>query len=152
MITYDKIFKKPQVANNLIGMSLAEFERLYAEFEPAHIARTSALQDTRRHKQKRQRAVGGGRKHKYSLRDRLLMTLFWLKAYTTYGVLGTLYHLDKTTVQDNLNDVLDTLARMTTFNVERLQPEIPKLHSWQEVMNAFPELRFLSDADQQGIE
>ena len=128
-------------------MSLAEFEQLYAEFELVHRARETSLEYTRRDKLKRRRAVGGGRKHKYSLRDRLLMTLFWLRTYTTYEVLGNLYHLDKTTVQDNLNDVLDSLARMTTFKVERLQPEIPNLHSLQEVMNAFPELRFLSDAD-----
>jgi hypothetical protein len=151
MITYKKVSKKPQIAVSLIGMSLAEFEQLYTEFEPVHRAREKSLAYTRREKLKRRRAVGAGRKHKYSLRDRLLMTLFWLKAYTTYEVLGTLYHLDKTTIQDNLNDVLDSLARMTTFNVERPQPEIPKLRSIQEVMKAFPELRFLSDADPQRI-
>src|SRR5688572_3360853 len=74
MITYEKIFKKPQIANSLIGMSLAEFEKLYAEFELAHIAHEGALQYTRRHKLKRRRAVGAGRKHKYPVRDRLLMT------------------------------------------------------------------------------
>jgi hypothetical protein len=146
MITYEKICKKPQVANSLIGMALAEFEKLYAEFELAHRARESALQNTRRHKVKRRRAVGAGRKHKYSLRDRLLMTLFWLRAYTTYEVLGFFYDLDKTTVEDNLNDVLDTLARMITFNLERPQAEVPKLRSVQEVMNAFPEVRLIIDA------
>ncbi len=35
MITYEKILKKPQVMNSLIGMSLTEFEKLYAEFEIA---------------------------------------------------------------------------------------------------------------------
>jgi hypothetical protein len=88
MITYEKISVKPQVANSLIGMSLAEFEKLYAEFERAHIGRVNALPYTRRHKVKRERAAGAGRKHKYALRDRLLMTLFWLRAYTTYEVLG----------------------------------------------------------------
>ena len=143
MITYEKIIKKPQIANSLIGMSLTEFEKLYAEFEMAHLARMGALQDTRRHKQKRQRAVGAGRKHKYDLRDRLLMTLFWLRAYTTYEVLGDLYALDKTTVQDNLNDVLDTLARVTTFGFERPQAEVPKLRSAEEVIDAFPDFRLL---------
>ena len=152
MITYNMIFKKPQVANSLIGMSLAEFEKLYAEFELAHIARVSALQDTRRHKQKRQRAVGAGRKHKYTLRDRLLMTLFWLRAYTTYEVLGEFYGLDKTTVEDNLNDVLDTLARMTTFNFERPQAEVPRLRSVQEVMHTFPELHLMMITEQEGRE
>ena len=91
-------------------MSLAEFEKLYAEFELAHIVHEGTLQYTRRNnKVKRQRAVGAGRKHKYALRDRLLMTLFWLRAHTTYEVLGLLYKVDKTTVEDNIKNVLDTL-------------------------------------------
>ena len=145
MITYEKILKKPQVANSLIGMSLAEFEKLYAEFERAHIERVSTLLYTQRNKLKRRRATGAGRKHKYALRDRLLMTLFWLRAYTTYEVLGVFYGLDKTTVEDNLNDVLETLERMTTFNLERPQAEVPKLRSVQDVLTAFPELRLISD-------
>jgi hypothetical protein len=145
MITYEKIFNKPQVANRLIGLSLAEFEKLYAEFEMAHIARVSTLQYTRRHKVRRKRAIGAGRKHKYLLRDRLLMTLFWLRAYTTYEVLGFFYDLDKSTVEDNLNDVLDTLARMTNFNLEYPQADVPKLRSVEEVMNTLPEVHLLVD-------
>lgn len=136
---------------SLIGMSLVEFEKFYTEFELAYHARLNALEYTRRDKLKRRRAVGGGRKHKYSLRDRLLMTLFWLKAYTTYEVLGSLYHLDKTTVEDNLIDVTDTLARWTTFDFERPQAQVSKLRSVQEVMNAFPELGSMIDANQQDI-
>ena len=146
MITYETICKKPQVANNLIGMSLTEFDKLYAEFEIAHIKRESTLQYTRRHKVKRQRAVGAGRKHKYALRDRLLMTLFWLRAYTTYEVLGHFYKVDKTTVEDNIKNVLDTLGGMTSFNFEHLQAEVPTLRSVQEVMEAFPGIRLVMDA------
>jgi hypothetical protein len=143
MITYEKIFKEPQIANRLIGMSLEEFTKLYTEFESAHLARESALQQTRRNKVKRQRAAGAGRKHKYSLCDRLLMALFWLRAYTTYEVLGFLYELDKTTVEDNLKDVLDTLAKMTMYHMELPAAEIPKLRSVQEVMDGFPEIRIM---------
>ena len=143
MITYEKIAKKPQVANSLMGMSLAEFDKLYAEFELAHIARVSTLQHTRRYNVKRRRAVGAGRKHKYPLRDRLLMTLFWLRAYTTYDVLGFLYDLNKTTVQDNLNEVLNTLAQVKTFDFELPQAEVPKLRSVEEVIDAFPDFRLI---------
>ncbi len=146
MITYEKIRKQPQAANGLIGMSLAEFEGLYAEFECAYLRRVSASQYTQRHKRKRRRAVGAGRKHKYDLRDRLLMALFWLKAYTTYEVLGNLYGLDKTNVENNLNDVLETLERMTVFNFERPESEVPKLRSEQDVLNAFPELHLIINA------
>jgi len=152
MITYEKILENPEFATSLLGLSLAEFERLYAEFELVYRTCTSALPYTRRHKAKRRRAVGGGRKHKYSLRNRLLMTLFWLRAYTTYQVLGSLYHLDKTTVADNLNEMLGTLARMTTLNLERPQAEIPKLRTLQELLNAFPEVRSMTEIPQNGKE
>jgi hypothetical protein len=90
MITYERLLKKPQVAKSLIGMALVEFDQFYAEFEMAHSERLQSSTQTRG-KQKRQRAAGAGRKHKYDLRDRLLMTLFWLKAYTTYELLGFFY-------------------------------------------------------------
>lgn len=145
MITYEKIFKQPHLASRLIGMPLEEFQKLYAEFETAYITRENSLQHTRRHKLTRQRAVGAGRKHKYSLCNRLVMTLFWLRAYTTYTVLGCLYGLDKTTVEDNLNDMLDILANMTTYHLELPAAEIPKLHSVQEVLDGFPEIHLMMD-------
>jgi hypothetical protein len=147
MITYEKISAKPQIANSLIGMSLTEFEKLYAEFEPAHLGRMSALPYTQRHKLKRQRAVGAGRKHKYSLRDRLLMTLFWLRAYTTYEVLGNFYGLNKTTIEDYLNDVMQTLSTMASFNFERPQADVPRLRSMPEVINAVPDIRLIMDTE-----
>jgi Helix-turn-helix of DDE superfamily endonuclease len=89
--------------------------------------------------------VGAGRKHKYALRDRLLMTLFWLRAYTTYEVLGSFYDLDKTAVEDNIKSVLGTLGTMTSFRFELPAAEVPKLRSVQEVIEAFPDLRLLLD-------
>jgi len=150
MITYEKILKKPQVANGLIGVSLADFEKLYAAFERAHLERVSALEYTRRHNLKRRRAVGAGRKHKYALRDRLLMTLFWLRAYTTYKVLGILYDLDKTAVEDYLNNVIDTLSAMGSLNLQRPRVDVPKLSSVQEVIKAFPDILLIMDSEEQG--
>jgi hypothetical protein len=147
MITYEKILKKPQAAHGLIGMSLEEFQKLYAEFEPVHLARLSALQHTQRDGMKRRRAAGAGPKHKYALCDRLLMTLFWMRAYTTYQVLGSLYGLNKTTVEENLKDVLHTLSLMAGFRCERPQPEVPKLRSLQEVVNAFPDILLIIEAE-----
>ena len=151
MITYEKIFKNPQVANGLIGMSLAEFEKLYAEFELAHIERVNALKYTQRHRVRRRRAVGAGRKHQYALRDRLLMTLFWLRAYTTYKVLGIFYDLDKTTVEDYLKSVITTLSMMSSFSVERPRAEVPRLRSVQEVINAFPDILLIMDSEEHSV-
>lgn len=152
MITCEKILKNPQAVSGLIGMSLAEFERLYAEFELVHIARTSALQCTRRGKTKRLRAVGAGRKYKYALCDRLLMTLFWLRAYTTYKVLGTLYGLDKSTVEENLKNVIYTLSSVPGFQFERPPAETPKLRSIQEVIDAFPDMLLVINSEGYSLE
>jgi hypothetical protein len=146
MITYETISMNPQVANSLIGMSLSEFEKLYTEFELAHLERMSALQYTQRHRLKRQRAIGAGRKHKYALRDRLLMTLFWMRAYTTYKVLGSFYGLDKTTIEDYLNQVMQTLSTMASFNFERPQADVPRLRSLKEMIDAFPDIRLIIDS------
>lgn len=148
IITYQTIFTKSEVANSLIGMSRAEFEELYAKFELAHIARENSSPYTQREKRRRKRSIGAGRKHKYALRDRLLMTLFWLRAYTTYEVLGTFYDLDKTTVEDNIKNVLGTLATMTTFHFELPAAEVPKLRSVQEVIGAFPNIRLVMDTQE----
>jgi len=151
MVTYKKLFKKPQVAKRLIGMSLVEFDNFYREFETVHNERLETSTTTRR-KQKRRRAVGAGRKHRYDLRDRLLMTLFWLKAYTTYELLGFFYELNKTNIEDNLKLVLETLERMTSFDFERPSAERKKLSSVAEVMDAFPDVRLIIDAKEQRIE
>jgi hypothetical protein len=149
MITYEKILKNPQVSSGLIGLSLTEFEELYAKFERVHMRRLSSLQHTQRDKVKRRRAVGAGRKHKYALCDRLLMTLFWLRAYTTYQVIGSLYHVDKTTVEDYLTHVMHTLATLTCFHFEPVQAEVPKLRSIEEVIHAFPDLLLFLDSEDQ---
>jgi len=152
MITYEKLLQKPQVAKSLIGMALVEFDKFYVEFETAHTERLQTSATTRGKRKKRQRAVGAGRKHKYALRDRLLMTWFWLKAYTTYELLGFFYDLNKTNIEDNLKLVLDTLASMTSFNFDHPKADRQKLSSVAEVMDAFPDVRLIIDAKEQRIE
>ncbi len=152
MVTYEKLTRHPNAAPSLIGMSLSAFNHLYAEFEVAHDQGMSASRVTRRKRQPRQRAYGAGHRHRYDLRDRLLMTLFWLRCYMTYEVLGYFYDLDKTNIEDNLKAVLATLDTMTTFTFERPATERVKLNSPQAVMTAFPDVRLVIDAKEQRIQ
>lgn len=107
MITYENLLKKPHVAKSPIGMSLVEFDEPCAELERVYNEKRSTSQKMHRHQTKRQRAVGVGRKHKYALRDRFLLSLFWLRAYRTYEVLGFFYDLNKTNIEDNCEEVLE---------------------------------------------
>ena len=151
MVTYEKLTRHLNAAPSLIGMSLSAFNQLYAEFEVTHVQRTSTCRVTRRKRQVRQRSVGAGRRHQHDLRARLLMTLFWLRCYMTYEVLGFFYDLDKTNIADNLKDVLATLDLMTTFTFERPRQDRPKLNSPQAVMTAFPDVRLVIDAKEQRV-
>lgn len=152
MLTCEKICEKPHLLPGLIGMSLPEFEKLYSEFELVHKSQVNAAEYTRRHKTKRRRAAGAGRKFKYSLCDRLLMTLFWMRAYTTYQVFGTLYRVNKTTVEENLKTILQTLALMAGYQFERPQADVPKLRSLQELLDTFPDVRLFLDPEKHSVE
>lgn len=152
MITYERLSQRPRSAPSLIGMSLPAFDELYTEFEPIHHQRLKSATLTRRTKTPRRRAVGAGHRYRHTLRDRLLMTLFWLRVYTTYEVLGFFCDLDKTNVEDNLKDILATLEIMTTFTFERPGPERTKLRSPQAVMDAFPDVRLVIDGKEQRVE
>jgi hypothetical protein len=152
MITYQKICQKPQVVRSLVGMSLVEFDEFYTEFEILHEKQRQTAMTTGRGQKKRQRAVGAGRKYKYDLRDRLLMTMFWLKAYTTYELLGFFYDLNKTNIEDNLKAILVILDSMTEFNFERPKENRKKLSSVEEVMDAFPQVRLIVDGKEQRVE
>lgn len=152
MITYERLRRHPEAASSLLGMSLAAFDELYEAFESVHLERRNRATVTRRTGAVRVRAVGAGRKATYDLRDRLLMTLFWLRVYTTYAVLGFFYDLDKTNIEDTLKDILASLEQMSNFTFERPQDERPKLHSAQAVMDAFPDVRLVIDAKEQRIQ
>jgi hypothetical protein len=145
MITYANLSQHPHIAPSLIGMPLAAFDELYAEFAETHQERLRQEKLTRRTKVGRQRAVGAGRKHRYDLRDRLLMTLFWMRTCATYEVLGFFYELDKTNIEDNLKGVLATLDAMTAFTFERPSVEHPKFGSPGAIMAAFPDIRLVVD-------
>lgn len=69
----------------------------------------------------------------------------------TYEVLGFVYDLNKTTIEDNLEDVLATLDAMTTFTFEHPRPERTKLNSPQAVMAAFPDVRLVIDTKEQRV-
>lgn len=152
MITYQNIASRPSVCPSLIGMSLNAFDALYADFEIAHEKRLAQTTLTTRTRSPRQRRVGAGRKHTYPLRDRLLMTLFWLKVYATYEVIGFFFSLNKTNIEYNLKSVLATLEAMTTFDLELPDEKRRKHHSKEVVMDAFPDVCLILDAKEQRIQ
>jgi hypothetical protein len=86
MITYERLPRTPQAFPALTGLCLEEFDRLFREVTAADRRRVATT--TTKDGRPRRRAVGAGRHPDHDLRDRLLMTLFWLRVYPSYSLLG----------------------------------------------------------------
>ena len=87
MITYERLLRTPKAFPALTGLCLEEFDRLFGEVTAADRRRVAAATTTKDGRPRR-RAVGAGRHPDHDLRDRLLMTLFWLRVYPSYSLLG----------------------------------------------------------------
>lgn len=99
------------------GVTVAEFEALW-ELMPVWY-----LHEQRRLNQRqRQRAIGGGRRYTLSLRDRLLMTLMWLKLYLNTNVLGYLFGVDGSTASRGVRNLLPALREVGESTLGWLEP------------------------------
>lgn len=105
MIDYYRLSRNPRWFKSFSGVTVIEFEELYAPVVPVWTAQEQA----RLNRAGRQRAVGGGRPYDLPLRERL-----WLKLYLTTEALGYLFGVDNSTVSRNLRRLLPTLQAWGT--------------------------------------
>jgi transposase len=152
MITHELLRQHPAAFRSLTGHTPAQFEALFASFAPAHQQCCHAIPLTKREGKPRQRAVGGGPRHRHDLRTRLLMALLWARIYPSFEVLGFFFSLNKTNVHDTVHEMLATLETLADFPFERPSAERKKLHSVVAVMDAFPAVRLVIDAKEQRIQ
>jgi hypothetical protein len=80
------------------------------------------------------------------------MALIWLRIYPTYEVLGFFFSLAKPNARFNVEEILETLLSMTTFEFERPASERKKLRSVEAVMDAFPDVALVIDCKEQRIQ
>jgi len=90
MTLYARLRKKPTTFRQFTGLTVAAFDTLRDELEPALAAR-KAKGLTRR---PRRRKPGAGRKPKLGPDDRLLLVLMYYRVYVTQAVLGGLFGVD----------------------------------------------------------
>ena len=149
MITFATLSQQPQAFRSLTGMSLSEFNTLFAHFANAQARQRSTATTTRRDHKPRQRASGAGRPFAHSDKTRLLMVLLWLRVYPTFEVLAFFFSLHKSNAHAGVQDVLCTLGSLCDFAFERPAKERKALNSVQAVMDAFPDVALLIDAKEQ---
>ena len=73
MLSYTKLSGNARRFKTLMGMSLQEFDLLFAKVEKAH----PEVERERLSKRPRRRAIGAGRRFALDLRNRVLLLLFY---------------------------------------------------------------------------
>jgi hypothetical protein len=148
MIRYEQLLRTPHAFPALTGLGLEEFDRLEGDIaaaEQRHVAAATTTKDG----QPRQRAVGAGRPPDHDLRDRLLMTLFWLRVYPSYSLLGWLFGLDKANAWRNVQDTLALLDTLPDFPFDRPARDRKKVRTAEALFQEFPDVCLIVDAKEQ---
>jgi len=151
MLTLDALRSRPAAFRSLTGPGVEDFDTLHDDSLAARAARRRAATRTRNGRPRR-RAYGGGRKPDLDDRHRLLMALIWLRIDPTSERLGLLFDLHKRNARIHARDAVETLATMGRFPFERPPAGRKKLGSVAAVMDAFPQVRLVIDAQQQRVE
>jgi len=132
MFKLDRAKKTDRIMKALTGMTVLEFESLVLTFSQVF----QKYQATR--KKKRQRAVGGGRKHTLkTAAERLFFILLYVKCYPTMDLAGFFFGVDKSRIQRWVTELLplleETLGREVVLparqvnSVEEFVAQIPQV-------------------------
>lgn len=104
MIRYATLRKKPKDLLALTGLARREFDELLPVFE-------QALPQPRKHRRRRQRAPGGGRKPALpTAADKLLFILVYTKTYPLQAVQAQLFDMSQPSANRYLRQLLPVLA------------------------------------------
>jgi len=147
-VSYQQMKRKPRLFKSFFGVTVTEFDELYTKVVPVWASK----EHERLSRRKRQRAIGGGRDYDLSLRDRLLMTLMWLKLYLNTDVLGFLFEVDGSTVSRNVRNLLPTMRALGEATLGwATPPQRGQTKNLAHARTAHPDLFAIVDATEQPV-
>ena len=105
MLRYPRLTRHPTVFRAVTGLDVPTFDRVVVDVAP----RVAAAEARRLARPDRRRAIGGGPGYALDGRDRVLLTVVWLRVYPTYAVLGYLFGVSEATALRCVQRVLPHL-------------------------------------------
>ncbi len=146
MLAYSKLSKKPGLFRTFTGLTVSEFDGLFASVEgkyPEHEAK-------RLGKRKRINAIGQGRPFTLELKGRLLMLLIYYKTYMSLSLAGFLFNLDQSNVHRNIKH-LEPLVKMCIPLPKKVYKKAKRISTIEELLGYYPEMKAFIDATEQEI-
>ena len=148
MLRYPRLIRHPTVFRAMTGLDVAAFDELVAEVTP----RLAAAEERRLARPDRQRAVGGGPGYALAPRDRVLLTVVWLRQYPTYVVLGYLFGVSEASALRTVQRVLPVLEAAGRDTMRLPDPGTGGRRSLDALLADTPDLAVVVDTFEQRVQ
>jgi hypothetical protein len=145
---YHTLTLQPAVFRALTGLSIAQFDALYIEVAP----RLGDAERRRLSRPERRRAIGAGRRFALAGRDRLLLTVVWLRRYPINAVLGFLFGVEETTALRAVHRVLPILEAAGLDTMRLPDPGKGKRPDLDDLLRETPGLAVILDTFEQRVQ
>ena len=130
------------------GLSVNQFDVIFqiieSRYDKYEIKRLSSR------KERRERAVGAGRRFKLLVKDRIIMVLVYYRLYITYTLMEFLFGLDQSNVCRDIQKI-ERLIRRCLSILQKLYKVTKRLKTKEEVEEYFPGFMAFTDCTEQPI-
>ena len=147
MLGFDKLAGNARRFKMLVGMSLQEFDLLFVKVEKMY----PEEERKRLSKRSRQREIGAGRKFVLSVRERILLLLFYYRTYATQDVAAEVFGVGQSTVSRSIEQIAPVVKKCVPIPA-KLYARSKRVSTVEELEELFPGLVALVDASEQSIQ
>ena len=147
LLTYDRLSRKPHLFKSFTGLSVKQFDDVYKIIESKYEKHEIKRLTSRRN---RERDIGGGRRFKLAVKDRVIMVLVYYRLYITYTLTGFLFDLDQSNVYRDIEKI-EGLIRQCLPIPQKLYKATKRLKTKEEVEEYFPSFLAFVDCTEQPI-
>jgi hypothetical protein len=148
LLSYDRLSRKPHLFKSFTGLSVKQFDDIYCEIESKYSEYDIKRLSSR--KERRERAVGAGRRFKLLVKDRVIMVLVYYRLYITYTLMEFLFGLDQSNVCRDIQKI-ERLIRRCLPIPQKLYNVTKRLKTREEVEEYFPGFLAFTDCTEQPI-
>jgi DDE superfamily endonuclease/Helix-turn-helix of DDE superfamily endonuclease len=145
---YAALRRHPAAFHALTGLTVAQFDGLWLDVAP----RLAEAERTRLTRPGRKRAIGGGHPFTLDERDRVLLTVVWLRRYPIYEVLGLLFGISQETAVRTVPRVLPILEAAGRDSMRARDPGKYRRPDLDTLLRETPEVAVIVDTFEQRIE
>ena len=145
---YVRLRRYPSAFRALTGLTVSQFDALWVEVAPQVVE----AERKRLMRPGRQRQIGAGHPFALDERDRVLLTVVWLRRYPIYEVLGLLFGISQETAVRTVPRVLPVLEAGGLASMRGRDPGKYRRPNLDDLLRETPELAVIVDTFEQRIE